>query len=381
MLEAGGIRSVSDTDTREQLGVNGHRGEDLSGILFPYFSPTTGQRTGAQVKLDHPVDRKYLMEEGCRHLFFPRGIPLEWFADVSVPVIFVESEKSALAIYALSQRLGLKVIPIAIAGCWSWKRNAGRQVLPDGSVKYVTGPSPDFDLCSWPERKASVLFDSNVATNFDVQWARVALSNHLASLGAKVLWTEGPVIAGVNGPDDFIAQSTDDEALERMLNKVTPYQEKKEDKSETQAVQMVDTATAIVKELFHSQQVGYAVVPADGHEETWRIGSAMFERYVCFWFYRAHGKIPGAQVVNNALRMLEAKANFDGDEQPVFVRVASLDDCLWLDLANERWQAVRIAKEGWTIVENPGVRFLRPRGCCPCPLPNMAGPSRICGSS
>jgi hypothetical protein len=374
MLEAGGIRSVTDPDTRELLGVRGRCGQDLSGILFPYFDPITGRRTGARVRLDHPDDgMKYLMEEGCRHLYFP-GVPAAWLTDTSIPIIAVEAEKSALAIYALAKRRGLKVIPIAIGGCWGWKRKGRKEMLPDGGAKYVSAPSPDFALCTWSGRDVRVLFDSNVASKFEVQWARTEFSKYLQKLGANVLWAEVPVIVGINGPDDFIALATDVEAVERMLEKVAAFKKKQEENSEhrTQTVQLVATVTDIAT-LFHSEQTGYAIIPINGHDETWRIGSSMFRRHICHWFYQTEGKIPGTQVVLAAVNLLEAKALFEGYEQEVHVRVAEHAGALWLDLANEKWQAVRITKDGWEIIDMPSVRFLRPRGLLPLPIPERGG--------
>lgn len=375
LLEAGGVRSVTDGETRELLGVHGRRGQDLTGILFPYLDPITGKRTGTRVRLDHhDDDMKYLMEEGCRNLFFPYGVPAAWLADVSIPVVFIEAEKSALAIWALAGRLDLKVVPVAIGGVWGWKRKGGKQILPDGGAKYITAPSPDFNLCAWNGRDAVVLFDSNVQTNFEVQLARSLFSKYLKNdLGARVLWAEVPVVPGCNGPDDFIFQSTDTEAVERMLQKVSAVEEKKEDaEKKTQTVQLVNTVIDIAT-LFHCEQTGYAVIPINGHDETWRIGSANFKRYVCHWFYQKEGKIPGTQVVMSAINLLEAKANFEGREQQVHVRVAEHDGALWLDLANDRWQAVRIIKDGWTIADKPSVRFLRPKGLLSLPPPVRGG--------
>ena|SRR5882757_1729917 len=75
LLDAAHVKSVNDSEAREALGLNGHYTQDLSGILFPYFNPVTGERNGGRLKLDHPLSDdgkgKYLAEPGCRHLFFP----------------------------------------------------------------------------------------------------------------------------------------------------------------------------------------------------------------------------------------------------------------------------------------------------------------------
>ena len=98
ILTAARVQSLTDSETRELLGVNGkYDGHNLSGIAFPSFDPITDRRTGARVRLDMPLDNdtKYLMEIGNRHLFFAPGA-LQFLNDTSVAVIFVEAEKSGI---------------------------------------------------------------------------------------------------------------------------------------------------------------------------------------------------------------------------------------------------------------------------------------------
>src|ERR1700688_992497 len=156
LLENAGVQSMTDLECRETLGVHGYQGLDLGGIYFPCHDPLTGHRNGARVRLDHPIgDQKYLSEQGCCHLFFA-PVPREWLADASTPLVSVEAAQYALALRALAQRQGMKLIVIALGGCWGWKRTTGKQGLPDGGTENTTGPSPDFDLLRWPERQAIV---------------------------------------------------------------------------------------------------------------------------------------------------------------------------------------------------------------------------------
>jgi hypothetical protein len=215
MLEAVGVRSVNDTDARELLGQNGYCGADLSGILFPYRSPKTRERNGARIRLDTPLPDggKYIMEQGCRHLFFPSDVAA-YLSDLSVPVVIVEAEKSAIALRALAIRTDRLMLPIAIGGCWGWKRKIGNRPLPDGGSELQTGPSPDFDLVSWAGRDVILSFDSNAAINPKVQRARHALASELSTRGARVQIATVPAIEGVNGPDDLIATSGDPAMLD-----------------------------------------------------------------------------------------------------------------------------------------------------------------------
>jgi hypothetical protein len=196
------------------LGLHGYQGADLEGILFPYFSPTTGVRVGGRLRLDHPLPDggKYISEPGCRHLYFPPGIS-HLLQDTSVPVILVEAEKSALALTALAARAGRKMLFMAISGCWGWKRKTGKRPLPDGSSQPETGPSPDLDLIAWNRRSVIIAFDSNTSSNSAVRSARRALGQELAGRGASVCIAVVPAFEGVNGPDDLIAVSGDEAML------------------------------------------------------------------------------------------------------------------------------------------------------------------------
>jgi len=217
LLERAAVKSVSDVEIRELFGINGrYRGHDLAGILFPYISPMDGRRTGGRVRLDRPMeDMKYLMEQGCRHLYFP-PVAAGILRNAAVPVILVESEKGSLALCAFAQRADRQVLPIAIGGCYGFRRKVGKHALPDGGSKPETGPSPDLDLPPWAGRPAVLLYDSNACTNEKVRRARTAFAKELAGRGANVLFANLPEEDGLNGPDDFLAVHTDQEMLQLL---------------------------------------------------------------------------------------------------------------------------------------------------------------------
>jgi hypothetical protein len=93
--------------------------------MFPYYDPETGSRVTARLRRDHPemgadgkLENKYLSPWGDnRHLYFPPGAaPL--LKDTGVTAVFVEAEKSALALTALAARTQRKMLAIATGGCW-----------------------------------------------------------------------------------------------------------------------------------------------------------------------------------------------------------------------------------------------------------------------
>jgi hypothetical protein len=212
LLAAARVQSLTDSEARQLLSINGqYSGRDLSGLAFPYFDPLTDARTGSRVRVDAPIDDevpKYLMEAGCRHLFFAPD-SAAFLNDTSVAVIFVEAEKSALALAALAARSRRRYLFVAVGGCNGWKRKRGKRKMPDGSSKALTGPSPDLDLIRMKSRHVLVAFDSNVATNPKVRAARKAFQKELVARGASVAFVEIPAEGGINGPDDFISERGD----------------------------------------------------------------------------------------------------------------------------------------------------------------------------
>jgi len=216
-----GLKRVTDAEARD-YGFRFDGAKDLSGVIFPYCDWQTGKRVTARLRRDDPevnadgkLQAKYLCAWGDRrHLYFPPH--RLWFSDLKVPIVLVESEKSSLALFAWSERTGRKIFPIATGGCWSWRGEIGFKELPDGGHEKEKGPLPDLAVCNG--RKVYVLFDSNSATNTEVQRARAALVRQLRKQRAQVQVLDLPAGPGINGPDDFLAIRGDDELI-RIIEK------------------------------------------------------------------------------------------------------------------------------------------------------------------
>lgn len=127
-------------------------------------------------------------------------------------------------------------------------------------------------------------------------------------------------------------------------------------------------------ELFHDAGgTAYATVDVDDHRETYPIRSSRFRSWLTARHYREHGKAPNPNAVSTALETISAAAVFDGPEAPVYIRVAEHGGEVYVDLGNETWEAVRITREGWTVVPDPPVRFVRKAGSAPLPRPEAGG--------
>jgi hypothetical protein len=127
-------------------------------------------------------------------------------------------------------------------------------------------------------------------------------------------------------------------------------------------------------ELFHTATgTAYADLQIDGHRETWPIPSKRFQSWLRRRYYQATGDAPSAAAPTAALNLLEAQAQFEGPERMVHVRIAEHQGHIYLDLADTAWRAAEIGPDGWRVVAEPPVRFRRPPGMLPLPMPQRGG--------
>jgi hypothetical protein len=182
-LERAGIERVDNYTARYKYGLVGSSNMDMSGICFPYIDPLTGIRHTCRVRRDNfeiengKPKGKYLSPYGDRrHLYFVPGC-VELVEDRTVPIVFVEAEKSALALTAWSARTNRRILPVGLGGCWGWRGRIGRCENANGDRVDEVGPLPELLTICTPGRIVYVLYDSNAATNPKVQQARRDLVN------------------------------------------------------------------------------------------------------------------------------------------------------------------------------------------------------------
>jgi hypothetical protein len=127
-------------------------------------------------------------------------------------------------------------------------------------------------------------------------------------------------------------------------------------------------------DLFHDpNRAPYATFAVEEHRETHSLRSHEVRDYLAQLFFRQEGKPPNANAIQDALSVLSGRARFDGPKRQVSVRVAEHDGAIYLDLGDAAWHAVKITSGGWCVVNEPPVRFRRPRGMLPLPMPVAGG--------
>jgi hypothetical protein len=192
---------------------------DYAGILIPYYWPGDASAFNHRLRRDNPdwtqgkdgkprQKRKYLSPpNGSNRLFIPIGVTLEQLADKQIPIVLVEGEKKALAVWRLAhyETANPRFIPVAIAGVWNWRGRIGKTGGPNGERLDVRGPIPDLSRIEWNDRTVFIVFDANVHTNDSVKWARKGVCRELTTRCAKVDFVNLPEGCGLNGIDDLLA--------------------------------------------------------------------------------------------------------------------------------------------------------------------------------
>jgi hypothetical protein len=138
------------------------------------------------------------------------------------------------------------------------------------------------------------------------------------------------------------------------------------------AASLVDLANAV--ELFHTPGGDpFATIELAGHHETQPVRSNAFAGWLRRSYWSAYREPAPASSMADAIATLAARADFDGETQPVALRIAAHDHRIYLDLANAAWQAVEIDARGWRVVDDPPVKFRRSTTMAGLPIPVRGG--------
>jgi hypothetical protein len=143
----------------------------------------------------------------------------------------------------------------------------------------------------------------------------------------------------------------------------------------------VKIAIEIVKakaDLFHSKlpdSENYATVPSKtGVMTTHAISSREFKSWVTGEYYRETGDGLTGEQMNSVLATIHAIADHDSPELPVtYKRVAVCNGRYYLYLADEAQTVIEYSAVGWSVCQNPPVRFVFDRYKAPLPIPQRDG--------
>ena len=142
------------------------------------------------------------------------------------------------------------------------------------------------------------------------------------------------------------------------------------------AQRLVELVLDTGAELWHTpDREPYLSVKVGGHLEHIAFRGQEASRWLRELCYAGKsGWVPDNGAVVNALEVLQSKAIYSGDEHQIHVRVAGGDGGrIYIDLADRDRRAVEVAPAGWSVINDPPVRFRRPAGLRPIPEPRRGG--------
>jgi hypothetical protein len=131
-------------------------------------------------------------------------------------------------------------------------------------------------------------------------------------------------------------------------------------KKESQADRLIRLCLAQNPILFHDQhKTPYVRIQQSKVNVTLPVRSKPFRTWLASLLWQDEEKAPGTEAVYSALNVLEAMAVFNGPKHTLYNRVAPALDGFWIDMADDKWRAIKVTAAGWEIVDNPPILFKR----------------------
>lgn len=118
---------------------------------------------------------------------------------------------------------------------------------------------------------------------------------------------------------------------------------------------------------------GWCSVMVEGGRETFRLRSRECERLLHARYWVEHAKPLNSTAFDAALNVLQARATHEGVIEEVALRVAGREGVIYIDLGDTQRHVVEITERGWDVVRSCPVRFQRPNGHLPLPMPIRGG--------
>lgn len=152
-------------------------------------------------------------------------------------------------------------------------------------------------------------------------------------------------------------------------------------KKGTQAEQLIRLAHESAT-FFHTPSgEAFGCMQIDNHQEIRSLKSKPFKIWLQRLLFEDIGKMPHYQAQQDALTQLEGHAQFKGTRNEVFIRLASFNNSIYVDMANKNWEQIEITQEGWRKIagnESP-VKFNRPPGMLSIAYPDRKGSVNVLG--
>jgi len=145
-----------------------------------------------------------------------------------------------------------------------------------------------------------------------------------------------------------------------------------EDKQK-QDVILISIATKQCKFFHDSQGEVFAKISVNNHTEIWNLTSMGFRDWISHQLWSQHQEGLSNASLDSALATLRGIATFDSPTEEVYLRVAQINNELYIDLCNDDWQVLKVTKSGWSLINKSPVAFVRAKNMRALKIPNTKG--------
>ena len=118
-----------------------------------------------------------------------------------------------------------------------------------------------------------------------------------------------------------------------------------------------------------NQENEYAEIKLNGHTEIYRIDSPKYKGWLRKKYYYQNKSAPSKVSLDTAVSTIKAIASFEGGKRDVYLRVAQVDNSMYIDLCNDSWQVIKVDIKGWRVLDKSPVCFTRTGNMRPLPIP------------
>lgn len=172
---------------------------------------------------------------------------------------------------------------------------------------------------------------------------------------------------GRRGALDWLARGA--EWTAKLIAAAAPIAEPAAKPSAAELLTGIGTGTGF--ELWHdTADVGFATVAGCSYP----VRSPAFRKLLIHEFRkRGGGRVPGGDALASAVDAIDAEAVHDRPRREAHVRVAGHGGRTYLHLADDASTVIEVDTAGWRVCRNPPVRFRKPNGMLPLPMPVQGG--------
>jgi len=335
------------------------------------YRAADGRLNGYVLRFDHSGGKEFRPLTYCRH---PGGIFRDWRWSTwrkprplfgldklhtrrAAPVLITEGEKACQA----AERLAPGYVCITSPGGSKagaqadWTPLHGREVIvwpdADDPGRQYAGAVAKHCGAAGAMRVSIIEPPGGVPASWDA--ADALASGYDETQAMRLIMSAAPAKPGKPRLD---ADDTDRSAFERRRGRPP------------QRDQLMGYVEGI--ELWHDDaDKAYATFLVGRHRENAPIRSPRFRYWLTLQYLDDHEAAPGKNAMDECLNAVEARAIAQGKRYTAFIRVAEHDGRVFLDLCNGQWQAIECSKNGWAVVDDVPVKFVRRDGMLPLPIP------------